>query len=146
MSDFSPVPSEHYSTVCHLAAGIARACDLGTVEQYLSFMTEDAVFEFPAIPHLGVEASTVRGHAEIREGVVARRAGGSAGPGSHTLHLVSTTNVWTIDDSTLRGQTFFSYYGDTDKTPVLRSVGHYDNTFRKVDNVWLLSHRIISNI
>lgn len=146
MTDFSPVPSEHYDVVCHLVAGIARTCDTGTLEQYLGFMTDDAVFEFPAMPHLGVAAHTVRGHAEISQGVLARRASGAAGPGSHTVHLVSTTNAWTVDENTVRGLTFFSYYGDTDKTPVLRTMGQYDNTFRKVDGVWLLSHRIISQI
>lgn len=146
MSDFSPVPSEHYATVCHLVAGIARTTDTGTLEQYLGLMTEDAVFEFPAIPHLGVEAHTVRGHAEISQGVLGRRASGTAGPGSHTVHLISTTNAWTIDENTLRGLSVFSFYGETDKVPVLRTMGQYDNTFRKVEGVWLLSHRIISRI
>jgi hypothetical protein len=146
LGEFSPVPSEHYATVCHIVAGIARSCDLGTIEQYLSFMTQDAVFEFPAMPHLGVAAHVVRGHDEIRQGVVSRRSTGAAGPGSHTVHLISTTNAWTIDADTVRALSFFTYYGDTDKAPVLRTMGHYDNTFRKVDGVWLLSHRIISTL
>lgn len=144
MEDFSPVPSEHYATVCHLVAGIARTCDTGTIDQYMGFLTEDAVFEFPAIAHMGVPANTVRGSAEIRQGVVDRRTKGMAGPGTHTLHLISTTNAWTVDDDTVRGMSFFHFYGDTDKTPVLRTMGQYDNTFRKVDGVWLLAHRVIS--
>jgi hypothetical protein len=146
LGEFSPVPSEHYATVCHIVAGIARSCDLGTVEQYMSFMTPDAVFEFPAMPHVGLAAHAVRGHDEIRAGVEKRRATGAAGPGSHTVHLISTTNAWMIDESTVRGLSFFAYYGNTDKVPELRSMGHYDNTFRKVDGMWLLSHRIISTL
>lgn len=146
MTDFSPVPSEHYAVVCHLVAGIARTADLGTLDQYLGLITEDAVFEFPAIPHLGIKAHTVRGHEEIRKGVLGRRESGTAGPGTHTAHLISSTNAWTIDENTLRGLSVFTFYGDTNSIPILRTMGQYDDTFRKVGGVWLLSHRIITQI
>ena len=146
MQEFSPVPSEHYSTVCHLLAGIARTCDHGTVEQYLGFLAEDAVFEFPAFPDLGIDATTVRGHAEIRDGVITRRENGAAGPGTHTLHLISTVNAWTLDENTVRGVAFYSYYVETNKVPILRSMGQYDNVFTKINGIWLLSHRKISAV
>jgi ketosteroid isomerase-like protein len=144
MSFYQKEPSNDYVAICNALAAIARASDLGTVEEYMALMTDDIVFEFPSMPQLGLEAKLYKGLEQVEAGVISRRATGLQGPGSHTLHLLSATNVWSEGENTNRALTFWTYYADTHETPKLRSMGQYDNIFRKVGNSWRLAHRIIS--
>ena len=126
----------------NLLARFAQLADGDTddLTAYLGCLTEDAVWEGAPGPD-GVP--NVRcGHAHILEGARARRAAGVQGPGTHTRHTITTIQI-EVDGDAARGSSYYIFYGDTDHTPVLRSIGAYADEFRRTGSGWKLAHRVI---
>lgn len=136
--------SDH-GEICSLLAQIARTADVADLDDYLALLTDDVVFEFPANPQAGMQASTYRGTAEVRAGAESRRAVGMQGPGTHTRHLISTVAVRfdDADPDRATASVYWSYYTDTNTTPKLNSMGQYDNVLRRTGDGWKLAHRVI---
>ncbi|MFD4183747.1 nuclear transport factor 2 family protein [Rhodococcus sp. NPDC058514] len=129
-----------------LLARLAHLADDGSVEDYLSHFTVDAVWESAPNPATEMPAQVRTGHAEIEEGVRSRRASGIQGPGSATRHVLTTIAVTPGESDADEATTtaYWSFFVDTTTAPRLSSVGRYDDTLRRVDGRWRLAHRRIT--
>jgi hypothetical protein len=133
--------------IADLIARIAYTSDVAEeVEDYLALMTDDVEFHFPDNPSVALKAASYIGRDEVRRGVVTRRGKGLQGPGSHTLHVTSTVFVDILDEGTANASAYWCYYAETNRNPVLRSMGQYDNRLRRVGDSWRLARRVISII
>ena len=128
----------------NLLASVAQLTDYGELEDYLDLYTEDGVWEMPDNTQVGVGASRRSGLEAIAAGVRERRAKGLQGPGSATIHVVTTTTVQFVGPATAVTSSFWMYYSKTDSVPVLQSIGHYEDTVRRTSRGWKLGHRRIT--
>jgi uncharacterized protein (TIGR02246 family) len=119
-------------------ARLAHSADAGDLEEYVSLFAEDAVW-------CGDGAPKRSGRDDILKGALERRAAGTTGPGSHTMHVVSTIDVkLEADRATVRSA--FQFYVDTHESPRLAIIGHYFDEFRREGSGWKLAvRRIVSS-
>jgi 3-phenylpropionate/cinnamic acid dioxygenase small subunit len=127
----------------NLLARIAQSADAGTPEEYLGLFTEDAVWEMPANPALGLDASARRGVGEIGAGVTERRAAGIQGPGSHTRHMVATISVDVTSPDTAVAHSYWTFWTDTAIAPAVTSLGAYRDELRRTPAGWKLARRTV---
>jgi ketosteroid isomerase-like protein len=127
----------------NLLARLAQLADTEDVPRYLALLAEDVIWEMPANPTIGLAASTRRGRGEIEAGIRERTADGLQGPGSDTMHVITTTTV-DVDDDTATALSSFLFYGTTSDAPVLRSMGRYHDTLLRTGDGWKLARRTIS--
>jgi 3-phenylpropionate/cinnamic acid dioxygenase small subunit len=123
------------SEIRNLLARIAQLADEGDLADYLACFTDGAVWGGAGFPER-------RGHAAILEGARARRASGTAGPGSKTRHLVSTAVV-ELDGDRAKVRSIFHFYLDTNSAPKLDRMGVWDDTFVRTASGWKLAARTI---
>ena len=128
----------------NLLARIAQTADTGTLEEYIANFTDDAVWEMPDNPLIGIPGSARKGHEEILSGVRERRGAGHQGPGSNTRHMLTTMTVTVESDDRATARSYFLYFGETATAPTLLTMGQYDDVFRRGDAGWQLAHRIIT--
>lgn len=121
---------------------LALLADQGTIEEYVTCFTADAIWRIPAIASTGVAASEVVGREQIAAAAHARRADGLQGPGTATRHIVSGAVV-DLDGELARVASYFRFYADTAARPQLVAMGTYADLFRRVDGAWLLADRTI---
>lgn len=126
----------------NLLASLAHEADSGDAADYAALFTEDAVWEMPANPLAGLAAERRRGREDILTGVHARRQAGVQGPGSHTLHVVTTMRV-TVDGDVARAESYWMFFGDTATLPVIRGIGRYGDTLRRTADGWKVSQRTV---
>jgi 3-phenylpropionate/cinnamic acid dioxygenase small subunit len=115
---------------------IAHYSDMGGLDDYGGQFTEDARWEMPGLP-------AKCGRAEIQAAGAARRAEGVTGPGSHTRHVVGTIAV-AIDGDSAVATSYWQFYVNTATVPVLRSMGHYRDVFRRTPRGWRLARRKVT--
>jgi ketosteroid isomerase-like protein len=115
---------------------LAQLADDGDLQEYVELFAEDAVWEGAGYP-------ARRGRADILAGARERRASGTSGPGSNTLHVVANTVVWLQGDQA-RARSVFHFYGNTNATPELRIMGQYDDELRRTPKGWKLARRSIA--
>jgi 3-phenylpropionate/cinnamic acid dioxygenase small subunit len=127
-----------------LLARLAHQADGGELEDYLALFTDDAAWVIPAIPQTGVAASERRGLEEIAEGVRQRRAAGVQGPGSQTMHLVTTTAIRVTHGDEAVAVSTWLFLADTATTPRVQAVGRYRDTLRRTADGWRLARREIT--
>ncbi|MBG0855800.1 nuclear transport factor 2 family protein [Streptomyces spinoverrucosus] len=119
----------------NVLARIAHSSDEGTLEEYGACFTEDARWEMPG--------QVVRkGRTEICLAGAERRASAIAGPGTRTRHLISTTAVTVHGDEAV-AESCWQFYVGTGGRPVLASMGTYRDTFRRTDEGWQVTERIV---
>ena len=140
----SPSYAEASARVHTVLAKLAFFADTGTVEEYLTQSTVDAIWDFPVNPANGAPASLLTGHAEIEASVRARRASGIQGPGTNSQHVITNVAVDLLDADTARARSSWMFLRETLGAPRLSGAGHYDDRLRRVDGVWLLAHRKVS--
>lgn len=141
MSDFDPV--QQITLITNLIPRLAQMTDFGTLEDYAALLAEDFVWEFPGSETSTIPPSVVEGRDVNVAGSRSRRESGTQGPGSHTRHVVSSTSVQPDPDSPT-AVTYFSFYGDTHQTPVLRMMGVYHDQFRRdAAGNWILARRTV---
>ncbi|HEV3227247.1 MAG TPA: nuclear transport factor 2 family protein [Acidimicrobiales bacterium] len=128
----------------NLLARLAQLADSGDTEAYLELLSDDVVWVMPPNPSIGLAGSERRGHGEIATGQRERVAGGHQGPGSNTMHTVSTVSVRFDDDGSASAQSSFLYWADTATAPVVRSIGRYADTLRREAGRWRLARRVIT--
>ena len=126
-----------------LLARLAHLADSGDLDEYLTLFTEDAAWVVPAIPQTGVAASEKRGVEEIGAGVRERRAAGVQGPGTATMHVVTTIAVDIAGDEATAASTWL-FLADTSTAPRVQAVGRYRDTLRRTPAGWRLARREIS--
>jgi ketosteroid isomerase-like protein len=117
----------------NVLAAFALATDIGTVDDYMALLTDDAVIELAGRPPRN-------GTNELRAGAETGRSSGALGPGSHTIHMLGASIV-TLDGDTASALTPFVFFGSTDAIPAPAVAGHYHDTFRRSDVGWKLTHR-----
>lgn len=128
----------------NVIARLAQLADSGEIDDYVSLLTEDVVWAMPASPHVGLAASERRGHDEIAAGAVARMADGLQGPGSDTMHTVTTTSVRVEHDDRASARSSFVFWVTTSTEPTAKSIGRYDDTFVHTSDGWKLARRSIT--
>jgi 3-phenylpropionate/cinnamic acid dioxygenase small subunit len=121
---------------------VAQLADGGDIDEYVACYAEDAVWEMPANPAVGLTAATLDGAAAIRAGAVDRRAAGVQGPGTHTRHHVGTTSVDVRDDQAT-AQSYFVFYADTTGAMRPQTMGEYFDAFTCGPSGWRLRYRRI---
>lgn len=121
--------------VRNLIAALSRTADGDDVEAYLALFAPDAVWALP-----GGER---RGHDQIRDGSVERRAQGQVGPGTATRHAV-TTVVVDVDGDRATASSTWMFLVDTTTEPRIGRVGTYTDEFARIDGRWLLTRRDIT--
>jgi ketosteroid isomerase-like protein len=114
-------------------AAFALATDVGTVDDYMALLTDDAVIELAGRPPR-------HGTDELRAGAEVGRSSGTLGPGSHTIHLLGASRI-RVDVATASALTPFVFYNSTDDVPTPRVAGHYHDSLRRTDAGWKISHR-----
>ena len=120
----------------NLIARLAHLADGGELDEYLDQFTADATWG-------GGRHAMRRGHTEIGEGVRSRRKLGHMGPGTGSIHVVTTTCI-EIQGDRATGRSVYHYYrGVTSGSPTLRSLGIYLDLFRRTPAGWKLVERVL---
>jgi len=125
-----------------LLAELAFQADDGELDTYLDLFTEDAVWEMPANAAAGVPAARCEGRAEISASVEQRRAIGVQGPGTGSMHHLTTVRV-EVDGDVASGRVYYQFVGMVEGRPAVRTIGRYRDTYRRTAAGWKLSHRTI---
>jgi ketosteroid isomerase-like protein len=125
-----------------LLARMAHVADCGSVDAYAECFTDDGVWEMPGNPLVGLPADQRSGRDDIAAGVVARRAAGVQGPGTHTMHMLTTTAV-TVDGDEAEADSCYLFYGDAAATPALRGIGRYHDVLRRTPDGWKVVRRTV---
>jgi ketosteroid isomerase-like protein len=128
----------------NVLARLAQFADSGETDAYVALLTEDVVWAMPANPTIGLAASERRGREEIGRGQRERMAAGHQGPGSNTMHVVTTIAVdVAADGDQAVSESYFQYWGDTATAPEIRNMGRYRDEFRRTGDGWKLARRSI---
>lgn len=138
-------PAADDAAIRSLIARIAHFADWQEdLEVYLDLFTDDAVWEFPGDARQQVAPTLVQGRAAIRADREERRRSGFQGPGTATHHLVTTTVVDADGGDDASAWSYWLFVGDTTTEPRIRSLGRYDDRFRRTAGGWRLAHRTIT--
>jgi 3-phenylpropionate/cinnamic acid dioxygenase small subunit len=129
--------------ITKLVARIAQLADTGELTDYAQCFTDDAEWVLPPGSGVDLEAQVRSGIADIVRGAQERRDAGIQGPGTNTRHVVSTVAVDTNGDRA-NGRAYWRYYGQTDDTPQLLTLGQYDDEFVRTETGWRLRRRTIT--
>jgi 3-phenylpropionate/cinnamic acid dioxygenase small subunit len=127
----------------NVIAQLARLADTGDTDAYLRLLTDDVVWAMPPNPAMGLPASERRGHDEIGAGQRDRIASGVQGPGSDTMHVVTTVVVDVHDDERAQAWSHFLFLTTTSTSPTLTNVGRYEDEFQRTPEGWKLARRTI---
>lgn len=127
-----------------LLARIAFTADRAEdLDDYLDLMVADIEFVFGENREAGTPAARYQGRDAVRDGARARREAGVQGPGTHTMHVVSSVIVERTGSDMASAWAYWRYYTDTHQAPRLNSMGTYENELRRVDGAWKLSRRVV---
>lgn len=128
-----------------LLARVAMTADTADdIDDYLDLMTDDIVFEFAANAAVGLSAASYSGRDEVGRGAVSRREQGIQGPGSRSLHVISSITIDPGAAGTASAMASWRFYAVRDDAPALVSIGIYANEFRRESGRWLLSRRAVT--
>ena len=128
----------------NVLARLAQLADAGDTDAYVSLLADDVVWAMPPNPAIDLPASERHGIEEIATGQRERMAAGLQGPGSNTMHMISTISVDFDSDDVATARSYFTYWGDTTTAPVVRSAGRYVDTLRRTAEGWKLARRTIT--
>lgn len=126
----------------NLVAGLAQMADSGEIDDYVALFTDGAVWEMPANPLAGLAADRRTGRADIAAGVKERRSAGVQGPGSHTLHVITTTRV-ELDGDRAVARSYWQFYTNTAGPPALSGIGQYHDTLHRTPEGWKVARRTV---
>ncbi|MCH8191067.1 MAG: nuclear transport factor 2 family protein [Chloroflexi bacterium] len=119
----------------NLLARLAQMADDGDLNEYVQLFTEDGSWQGP-------DGGVRRGRADLLAGAQERRASGIQGPNTNTRHVVTTTVIQLAGD-TATGRTYYHYYGNTQGVPEQRTMGVYEDEFRRTAQGWKMARRVI---
>jgi 3-phenylpropionate/cinnamic acid dioxygenase small subunit len=71
-------------------------------------------------------------------------ADGHQGPGSNTMHTVSTATVEFDSDEEATARSSFMFWTSTASEPTVTSIGRYLDVFRRTGGAWKLARRTIT--
>jgi 3-phenylpropionate/cinnamic acid dioxygenase small subunit len=127
----------------NLLARLAHYADSGETDKYLSLLTEDVTWAMPPNPAIGLPASERRGHEEVGAGQRERVAAGLQGPGSDTMHVLTTIAV-DVDGDRATARSYFQYFTNTSTQPTVLNVGRYSDELRRTAQGWQLARRTVT--
>lgn len=119
----------------NVLALIAQRSDDGSLDGYGEMFTDAARWQ--------MAATSYRGREQIVAAGARRRETGEAGPGSNSRHVITTVSI-AVDGDQAVAESYWLFYVDTDKEPVLRSMGKYRDCFERTAVGWRLGSREIS--
>lgn len=128
----------------NVLAKLAHLADTGDTAAYVDLLTDDVVWDVPANPATGLAASRRAGRDDVAAGQRERIAAGLQGPGSGTLHLVTTIAVDVHGDDDAVASSYFVFLRSTAAVPTIAAAGRYDDALRRTDAGWKLAHRTIT--
>ncbi|MEY2421802.1 MAG: hypothetical protein QOI95_1869 [Acidimicrobiaceae bacterium] len=128
----------------NLLARLAQLADSGDTDAYVSLLTDDIVWAMPPSPAVGLTASERRGHDEIATGQRERIAARLQGPGSNTMHVITTISIRFDSDDAATARSHFMYWTSTSTEPTIASIGRYEDTLRRTSDGWKLARRSIT--
>jgi len=132
------------SAIADLVARLAHLADMGgDLQEYLDCFTDDAVWEFPGNPALDLPPGRSEGRHQIAADRVRRRDDRFQGPGTGTRHLNTTLAVDVRTANTADATSYWLFVAGGPDGPVVRAMGAYHDTFRRIDGRWRLAHRRI---
>lgn len=131
------VPSRHVQ-IHNLLAETARMSDVGTVDEYAAVWTDDAIWEMDARRTVGREA--------IIRNSRRRREQGMTGPGTGTMHIVSTVATELLDPFRARARSTFQFLAREGDVVVTRLAGWYEDHLIIIDGAWRIEHRIATTL
>ena len=120
----------------NLLARLAHMADCGDPDEYAQLFAEDGSWYHP---HYG----EVAGRSAIADGLRARFAKGSQGPGSHMRHVLTTQWVDVVDDDHATSQAYWLTLR-AEGTPAPSNMGRYDDEIRRTPDGWKLARRNIT--
>jgi 3-phenylpropionate/cinnamic acid dioxygenase small subunit len=128
----------------NVLARLAQLADTGDTDAYVSLLADDVVWAMPPNLAIDLPASERHGIEDIAAGQRERMAAGLQGPGSNTMHMISTVSVAFDSDDVATARSYFTYWVDTTTAPVVRSAGRYVDTLRRTADGWKLARRTIT--
>ena len=129
----------------NVLARLAQLADSGDTDAYVAMLTDDVVWAMPENPAIGLPASERHGRDEIATGQRNRMAGGHQGPGSDTMHVVTTISVDVdIACGTATAHSSFQYWITTASAPMIQNLGRYRDELRRTPDGWQLARRTIT--
>jgi 3-phenylpropionate/cinnamic acid dioxygenase small subunit len=140
-SQFQSVADE--LAITKLLARIAQLADGGELTEYARCFADDAQWALPAGSGMDLPGQARVGVDDIVHGARERRDAGIQGPGTHTRHVVSTIAV-DVSGDRATGRSYWRFYGETDQSPRLLTMGQYDDEFVRTPEGWRLWRRAIS--
>jgi len=118
------------------------------LEEYRACFTEDAIWERVGEGAGQAVGSHITGAARGRETIVADRRAvrkvGHTGPGTANWHMATNVNVSVRSADAARAWTSFIFVYGEGGAPTIRSVGYYQDDFRRTEGGWKLAHRRFS--
>ena len=112
------------------------------VNALVQLFSADAVWEMPANPAMGLEASVKTGRSDIAAGVRERRSSGVQGPRSGTWHSITTQQIEVSGDEA-SGRVYYQFLGKVDGKPSMLTLGRYADRYVRTADGWRLAHRTI---
>ncbi len=133
-----------YLAIADLVARLAHMADMGhDLDQYLDCLTEDAVWEFPGNPSLGLAPTRSEGRRQIAADRATRRIDRFQGPGTGSRHLNTTLTVQVRGSDAAEAESCWLFVAAGPDGPVVRAMGAYQDRFRRTDGRWKLANRRI---
>lgn len=126
----------------NIIARLAHLADDGDLGDYIALFTEDGVWEMKGSGPLAPFPAK-RGRADIRAGAEDRRRSGVQGPGTHTLHVITTTAV-TLAGDRASARSYIMLLTNTHTKAELGFCGIYNDEFVRTPDGWRLASRVIS--
>lgn len=135
-------------SVRNLIARLARAGDTAPTSElellYRSGFTDDADLEARTGAAMRGDFQAIRqGKAEIFAGAIERRDKGWQGPGSHSLHVVTTTEIQQNGDQA-GARSCFLILTRLNRQPQIGTARLYDDTSRRDSLGWRLTRALLS--
>jgi hypothetical protein len=120
----------------NLICAVAHASDAGTLEEFGSHWTDDAVLSFEGVDQTGKDAVVAT--------AVARRTGGMAGPQSAKKHMIGTIVVHHDGGDEATVDSYVQLWNTAAPLPEVVQMVRYRDTARRGSHGWKLSRREVT--
>lgn len=131
-----PDENEDISNIKSLILLVAELADKGTVDEYITLFSDNAVWK------LETSDEKIVGLKAIYDGSVERRKQKVTGPDSNTRHEVTPVTVKIFGD-VAQGHSELKFYTEISQGPKLTAQGRYQDKFIRTSKGWKLTYRSI---
>jgi hypothetical protein len=124
------------SALRNLVCAVAHASDAGSLEEFGSYWTHDAVITFEGHDRVG--------HDAVVAAAVTRRSGGMGGPESAKKHLIGTLVVHHDGGDEAVVDSYVQLWHTAGPVPEVVQMVKYHDTARREPDGWKLSRREVT--